>query len=365
MGGVRPVGACRPPRERDPRGEQRARRGYRPTRRKAHARGEAGARRRSQPIRRDACGRVRRAHRDRGVRRAHGVGAAAAAVGPAGDPTAADRPHPHRRPVVERRARRHRPVARGVLAAALDRGARLVKRRLARLSIPLREPFATAGGVVAERELVLLRLEDDDGAVGYGEAAPLTPYDGVTLDEVVHALLGGCDDGPPQAHAAEEMALLDLEANRAGRAIGEPGADAIAVNRTLAGGPPAEVADRAAEGVREGYSCFKLKVGLPDDAERVAAVREALGEAAANGLNAFISSTLDGPWGISAALQLAAGERVQLACGLATLELFDASLALALPPPSDGLLVVPQGPGLGLAIDDEVIREVLVEELGD
>ena len=233
------------------------------------------------------------------------------------------------------------------------------------------------------------------------------------------------------------------------------------MNRTLAGGPPAEVADRAAEGVREGYSCFKLKVGLPDDAERVAAVREAIGpwpalridangawspaeaaaaierlvpydiqlveqpcatleemaevrrevdvplaadesvstpedvraavaagacdvvnvklapsggfsaarealrEAAANGLNAFISSTLDGPWGISAALQLAAGERVQLACGLATLELFDASLALALPPPSDGLLVVPQGPGLGLAIDDEVIREVLVEELGD
>src|SRR3954463_12043026 len=73
------------------------------------------------------------------------------------------------------------------------------------------------------------------------------------------------------------MALLDLEANRAGRPIGEPGADAIAVNRTLAGGPPAEVAERAAEGVRDGYSCFKVKVGLPDDPERVAAVREAIG----------------------------------------------------------------------------------------
>src|SRR3954462_14472615 len=56
-----------------------------------------------------------------------------------------------------------------------------------------------------------------------------------------------------------------------------PGAEAIPVNRTLPGGPPVEVADRAAEGVREGYSCFKLKVGLPDDAERVAAVREAIG----------------------------------------------------------------------------------------
>jgi L-Ala-D/L-Glu epimerase len=320
-------------------------------------------------------------------------------------------------------------------------------------------------------------LEDGDGAVGYGEAAPLETYDGVTLDEVIAALRDGGANGqggaeppaeaqpghriPPQARAAEEMALLDLEASRAGRAIGEPGADAIPVNRTLAGGPPVEVADRAAEGVREGYSCFKVKVGLPDDADRVAAVREAIGPwpalrvdangawspdeavaaierlapydlqlveqpcqtleemarvrrevdvpiaadesvaspedvrsaagagacdivnvklapsggfnaarealraADAHGLGAFLSSTLDGPWGISAALQLAAAERIQLACGLATLELFDATLALALPPPADGLLVVPQGPGLGLALDDAAINEVLVEELGD
>jgi o-succinylbenzoate synthase len=335
-----------------------------------------------------------------------------------------------------------------------------VNRSLTRLSIPLREPFARSGGVVAERELLLLRVEDDDGAVGYGEAAPLESYDGVTIEEVAAALRhGNGHGGPPQARAAEEMALLDLEANRAGRAIGEPGAEVIPVNRTLAGGPPAEVAERAAEGVREGYSCFKVKVGLPDDEERVAAVREAVGpwpalridanggwtpeeavaaieklarfdlqlveqpcasleematvrravdvpiaadesvatvedvraaaksgacdvvnvklapsggftaaretlrEAALHGLGAFLSSTLDGPWGISAALQLAAGERVQLACGLATLELFDATLALALPPPADGVLVVPQGPGLGLAIDDAAIAEVLVEEL--
>jgi L-alanine-DL-glutamate epimerase-like enolase superfamily enzyme len=95
------------------------------------------------------------------------------------------------------------------------------------------------------------------------------------------------------------------------------------------------------------------------------AARDALREAAASGLGAFLSSTLDGPWGIAAALQLAAAERVQLACGLATLELFDASLARALPLPIDGLMVVPQGPGLGLAIDDRAIAEVLVEELGD
>jgi L-Ala-D/L-Glu epimerase len=331
------------------------------------------------------------------------------------------------------------------------------RRSLARLSVPLKTPFVTSGGVVAERELLLLRVEDD-GAVGYGEAAPLEPYDGVTIDEVADALRAG-DASQPHAQAAEEMARLDLEARREGRAVGDPGADAIAVNHTLAAGPPEEVAASARDALREGFACFKLKVGLPDDTERVAAVREAIGpwpalrldangawspaeaeqriaelepfdlqlveqpcatleelaelrprvrapiaadesvrtpenvraaaearachvvnvklagsggysaarralrEAERHGLRGFLSSTLDGPWGIAAALQLAASEGVALACGLATLELFDAELARALAPPSGGLLRVPQGPGLGVEVSDEVLAQVVVEEL--
>jgi L-Ala-D/L-Glu epimerase len=334
-----------------------------------------------------------------------------------------------------------------------------VNRSLARLSIPFREPFVTSAGVVAARELLLLRLEDEDGAVGYGEAAPFEPYDGVSLEAVADSLVHARNGSPPQARAAEEMARLDLEARREGRSVGEPGAEAIAVNRTLAGGPPEEVARRAAEGVRDGFACFKVKVGLPDDADRVAAVREAIGpwpalrvdangawsvdeaiaaierlrrhdlelieqpcrtleelaqvrrsvdlpvgadepvataedvraaaalgacdvvnvklapsggfEAARatvaaareNGLEPYLSSTLDGPWGIAAALQLAASERLSLACGLATLELFDAALARVLPGPLRGLLAVPQGPGLGVSVADDVLAEVLVEEL--
>nr|MDQ3934347.1 hypothetical protein [Actinomycetota bacterium] len=87
-----------------------------------------------------------------------------------------------------------------------------MRRSLARLSIPFREPFVTSAGVVPARELVLLRLEED-GVVGYGEAAPFEPYDGVPIDAALAALEGGSPaDGPPQAHAAEEMARLDLEA---------------------------------------------------------------------------------------------------------------------------------------------------------
>ena len=337
-----------------------------------------------------------------------------------------------------------------------------MRRSLLRLSIPLKKPFATSSGVLAERELVVLRLEDDDGAVGYGEAAPLEFYDGVTIDDALAVLRHGpvAGGGLPQAHAAEELAMLDLEARREARPVGEPGAEVIPVNRTLTAGPPEEVAAHAAEGRRLGYRCFKLKVGLPDDAERVAAVRETIGawpalridangawtvpeaaamldvlapfdlelveqpcrtlaelaelrrggagvpiaadepivgpddvRAAAEGeacdmvnvklassggfqaarealrtaaehdLGAFLSSTLDGPWGIAAALQLAAAEEVTLACGLATLELFDAEIARALPAPTKGVMGVPEGPGLGVHVSAGALREVLVEEL--
>jgi L-alanine-DL-glutamate epimerase-like enolase superfamily enzyme len=77
----------------------------------------------------------------------------------------------------------------------------------------------------------------------------------------------------------------------------------------------------------------------------------------------YVSSTLDGPWGIAASLQLASAEGIELHCGLATLELFDASIAAALPAPENGLLAVPPGPGLGVEVSEEAIAEVLVQEV--
>jgi O-succinylbenzoate synthase len=91
--------------------------------------------------------------------------------------------------------------------------------------------------------------------------------------------------------------------------------------------------------------------------------RELLREARSHGLDAFISSTLDGPWGIAAALQLAAAEELTLACGLATLELFDSPLARALPPPRAGTLSVPGGPGLGVDVEEHALARVTVGRL--
>jgi L-Ala-D/L-Glu epimerase len=334
-----------------------------------------------------------------------------------------------------------------------------LKRSLYRLSIPLKDPFVTANGVVTARELLLLRLEAGDGAVGFGEAAPFEPYDGVPLERAIAALTGGGGRRPPQARAAEEIARLDLLARQEGRPLAEPARDALPVNLTLPAGPPDEAAERARAGLRDGFACFKLKVGLPDDGERVAAVREAVGpwpalrvdanggwsvdeavrairaiepydlefveqpcsslrelaevrqrvstpiaadesvstlrelrraveldacdvvnvklagtggfkptrellrEARSHGLDAFLSSTLDGPWGIAAALQLAAAEEISLACGLATLDLFAGDLARVLPPARRGTLKVPTGPGLGVQVDENVLERVVVETL--
>lgn len=334
-----------------------------------------------------------------------------------------------------------------------------VERTVLRLSIPLKEPFVTSNAVVSARELLLLRLEARDGTVGYGEAAPFEPYDGVPLERALASLTGGGGRRPPQVRAAEEIARLDLHARQEERPLAEPRKDALPVNMTLAGGPPDEVAERARTGLNEGYACFKLKVGLPDDLERVAAVRDAIGpwpalrvdangawsvddavhairsiedhdlelveqpcgslrelaevrqrvstpiaadesisslrelrraveleacdvvnvklaatggfkparellrEARDHGLGVFLSSTLDGPWGIAAALQLAAAEDVTLACGLATLQLFDAPLASALPVPRHGTLAVPAGPGLGVTPDPGALEDVVVAEL--
>ena len=123
--------------------------------------------------------------------------------------------------------------------------------------------------------------------------------------------------------------------------------------RARRGAPPGFDADRGGR-VDHGTGRRPRRGGV----ERARAAIRTAGE---SGIAAYLSSTFDGPWGISAALQLAAGETFQLACGLATLELFDSPLAKVIPPARGGLQPVPEGPGLGVEINDELLSEALVE----
>jgi L-alanine-DL-glutamate epimerase-like enolase superfamily enzyme len=320
----------------------------------------------------------------------------------------------------------------------------------------LREPLRAAWGELTERVILEVELTGDDGVTGRGEAAPLEPYDGVSLAMCRAALdayaevlaprdyasggelLDACRAAAdlPQALAAIDLALWD----RAGRRSGTPAAwllfdeplDRVPVNATIGALDRAGAAAAAARAAAAGYPCVKVKVGAGDDAGRVAAVRAAAGAdmalrldangawtvdeavrwiealsaaglelveepahgvaavravrdrvpvrvsldesagepgalaagvadaiclkisrcggisgllaqaslARAMGTEVYVASTYDGPLGIAAAVHAAAALRVELPCGLATLE--DAG-ALA---PRDGFIDVPTDPGL-------------------
>jgi L-alanine-DL-glutamate epimerase-like enolase superfamily enzyme len=162
-------------------------------------------------------------------------------------------------------------------------------------------PLLTSYGVLAERELLELRIEGADGVCGHGEAAPLEAYDGVSTARARAALesyravledgdertggelLDACRaaDDLPQALAAVDLALWDRAGRRAGRPVAALLSDdplaAVAVNATIGADDRAGAAAQAGAARAAGFRCVKLKVGTGDDAGRVAAVRAALG----------------------------------------------------------------------------------------
>lgn len=342
-----------------------------------------------------------------------------------------------------------------------------MKFELSRRTLRLRSALHTSFGTVEERELLTLTLTDEDGVGGVGEAAPLEPYDGVSLERAGRALehyrpllegapgvaepaqvLEACRriDELPAALAAVDIALWDQAGRRAGRPLAEllceRPASSVAVNATVTAEDRAGAAEQAAVAARAGFGVVKVKVGVGDDAGRLAAVRAAVGpavglrvdangawsvpeavaaigslepiglelveepthglervrrvreavqarvaidetaaepgalgagaadavclklsrcggisgllaaaaEVRAAGAEAYLTSGLDGPVGVAAAVHAAAALIASgpLAhCGLATLGLFE---DLEDPmPPRDGAIALPGGPGLGLS----------------
>lgn len=189
-------------------------------------------------------------------------------------------------------------------------------------TLRLRRPWQTARGAIATRELLAVELIASDGVCGYGEAAPLQPYDGVSIARAREALaryetvladrdadrmngaqlIDACRsvDDLPQALAAIDMALWDRAGKRVGRPLAalltdEP-ADAVHVNATIAALDRQGASEQARAAVQAGFECVKLKVGSGDDAGRVAAVRAAIGPEPALRLDA------NGAWSVPEAI---------------------------------------------------------------
>jgi o-succinylbenzoate synthase len=170
-------------------------------------------------------------------------------------------------------------------------------------ALPFKEPYVTARGTLTRREMVLLRVRDEDGAEGLGEAVPLSLRGGVTIEEVVRELEAVEDPwAPPEglslpALCAVTTAAIDLKEKRDGDdAWHAP----VRCNATLVNGEPAAVAAEAEAWAADGFGTFKLKVGAGDDAAQVAAVRKALGPEARIRLDA------NGAWSLEQATEILA-----------------------------------------------------------
>jgi L-alanine-DL-glutamate epimerase-like enolase superfamily enzyme len=196
-----------------------------------------------------------------------------------------------------------------------------VKLDFERRTLRFAHPLQTAYGELLEREFLTVELTGEDGVSGYGEAAPLEPYDGVGIARAQAALesyapvlaraerLNGAQlvdacrrvDELPAALASIDLALWD----RAGRISGKPiaalltddPAASVPVNATLGAIDRAGAAQQAAAAVADGFRCVKLKVGIGDDAGRVAAVRAAVGAEVALRLDA------NGAWEVEQAVR--------------------------------------------------------------
>jgi L-Ala-D/L-Glu epimerase len=196
-----------------------------------------------------------------------------------------------------------------------------VKLAVARHTLRLRRPLQSSFGTIARREVAYVALSDEEGLTGYGEAAPLEAYDGVSIEQVQRALAAygpvlarasGMNGAQlvdacrkvvdlPVALAAIDLALWDLAGRRAGQPVAalitDSPAAAIDVNATLAASDRAGVAEEAALAVGQGFACVKVKVGIGDDSGRLAAVRAAVGPHVALRIDA------NGAWSVPEAVR--------------------------------------------------------------
>uniref|UniRef100_C5D0S8 Mandelate racemase/muconate lactonizing protein n=1 Tax=Variovorax paradoxus (strain S110) TaxID=543728 RepID=C5D0S8_VARPS len=175
---------------------------------------------------------------------------------------------------------------------------------------PIATPVRTSFGTMHDRPAVFVRVEDRDGATGWGEVwcnfpscgaehraklvdtvmapllasrafdGPAEAFDWLTQRTAVLAIQSG-EPGPmAQVIAGIDLALWDLCARRAGQPLWRYlGGAHDGVGVYASGINPDRPQDLAAARLAEGYRAFKLKIGFgrERDLANLAAMREVLG----------------------------------------------------------------------------------------
>jgi L-alanine-DL-glutamate epimerase-like enolase superfamily enzyme len=203
------------------------------------------------------------------------------------------------------------------------------------VSLPMLKPVIMAGEKVRRADNVLVRIEADNGLVGWGEAASAPVMTGDTLESIVSAVhylepalrkhepadIGGALTamdgrmyGNHGAKAAIEIALLDLAGRAAGKPVhallGEKKRSRLPLLAVVGGGDLEGDLRDAEKKKAAGFTAYKIKVGI-DSAENDAARTRAICRLLGSGL--LISS--DANQGFSTE-QAVAYVRAVKGCGL-------------------------------------------------
>lgn len=173
------------------------------------------------------------------------------------------------------------------------------------VNLPMRKPVIMAGEQVRRADNVLVRIETDNGTIGWGEAAAAPVMTGETLESIVAAVrflepaLRGRDPadiagalasmqgrmyGNHGAKAAVEIALYDLAGRSAGKPVhallGDKKRSRMPLLGVIGGGDFAGDLNDAQAKKTEGFTAYKIKVGIDtpaNDAKRTRAICQGLG----------------------------------------------------------------------------------------
>ena len=173
------------------------------------------------------------------------------------------------------------------------------------VSLPMLKPVIMAGEEVRRADNVLVRIESDDGVVGWGEAASAPVMTGDTLESIVSAVhylssalcgrdatdiagalvtMDGRMYGNHGAKAAIEIALHDLTGRATGKPVhallGEKKRGRMPLLGVIGGGDYAGDLHDAEKKKAAGFTAYKIKVGIDtpaNDAARTRDICKALG----------------------------------------------------------------------------------------
>jgi L-Ala-D/L-Glu epimerase len=174
------------------------------------------------------------------------------------------------------------------------------------IHLPLKDPFIISYSSFDNMPSVIVKMETDEGIIGFGEGVADEHVTGETWEsafhtikhtlgpallgknpmeiEKIHDMMNTLIYGAPTAKAAIDIACFDIMGKKLGQPvyqlIGGRYHDEFPITHVLSIGEPEKMAEEAARMVEQGYRSFKMKVGtkVSEDVKRIKAVRAEVGD---------------------------------------------------------------------------------------